>query len=90
MPRSSSALKLLIKLRDETHRFAITHHRKRHSNRLLSSKLDEVKGLGEDKKFLLLKEFGSIENILSKTKEELMQIKGIGEKLAESVLRLKD
>jgi excinuclease ABC subunit C len=89
LPRNSSGLKLLIKLRDETHRFAVTHHRKRFSKRVLTSKLDSVKGLGEEKKFLMLKEFGSVENILGLKKQDLMKIKGIGAKLADSILNIK-
>ena len=86
IPKTSPALKVLTHIRDEAHRFAITHHRKRRSNRTLSSKLDNVKGLGENKKFLLLKTFGSVENISKMDKTELVKIKGIGEKLAENIL----
>ncbi|MCL2065054.1 MAG: excinuclease ABC subunit UvrC [Candidatus Cloacimonetes bacterium] len=86
IPKTSSALKLITQIRDEAHRFAISHHRKRRSNRVLSSKLDNVKGLGEEKKFLLLKEFGSVENIKNVEKTELMKIKGIGESLADNIL----
>ena len=86
IPKTSSALKLITQIRDEAHRFAITHHRKRRSNRTLSSKLDDVKGLGNDLKFLLLKEFGSVENIKNTDKFTLMKIKGIGEKLSQNIL----
>ena len=88
IPKTSTSLKIITHIRDEAHRFAITHHRKRRNQRTLKSQLDDVKGLGEDKKFLLLKEFGSVENIKKADISELMKIKGIGEKLAESILKI--
>jgi len=86
IPKNSPALKVMTNIRDEAHRFAITHHRKRRDSRTLSSELDAIKGLGEDKKFALLKHFGSVANIRAASKEELMAVKGIGERLAEEVL----
>ena len=86
-PKTSSAIKLITRIRDEAHRFAITHHRKRRSNRIISSKLDEIKGLGDDKKFALLKTFGSVENIKNASADDLKKIKGIGDNLSEIILR---
>jgi len=86
LPRSSSALRLLVNLRDEAHRFAITFHRKRRSKRTLQSELDKIGGIGEKTKFTLLKEFGSIENIKNATIAELSDVKGIGEKSAKLIL----
>ena len=86
LPRSSSALRLLVSIRDETHRFAINFHRKKRKDRTIKSELDIVKGVGKDKKFSLLKHFGSVERIRNSTIEELMQVKGIGPKTAEAVL----
>lgn len=87
MPKSSSALKLLTHIRDESHRFAITFHRKRRSARTLVSQLDSINGVSEKIKFALLKEFGSIEIIKNASPEELMQIKGIGEVTANNILQ---
>ncbi|MFA7056212.1 MAG: excinuclease ABC subunit UvrC, partial [Candidatus Cloacimonadales bacterium] len=87
MPKSSSALKLLTHIRDESHRFAITFHRKRRSARTLVSQLDSINGVSEKLKFALLKEFGSIEIIKNASPEELMQIKGIGEVTANNILQ---
>lgn len=87
MPKSSSALKLLTHIRDESHRFAITFHRKRRSARTLVSQLDSINGVSERLKFALLKEFGSIEIIKNASPEELMQIKGIGEATAHNILQ---
>ncbi|HHE38884.1 MAG TPA: excinuclease ABC subunit UvrC [Candidatus Cloacimonetes bacterium] len=87
LPRSSSALRLLINIRDEAHRFAITFHRKRRSSRLFSSELNKIKGIGDEIKFLLLKEFGSVEKIKQAKIKEISEIKGIGIKRAEKILR---
>ena len=86
LPRSSSALRLLINIRDEAHRFAITFHRKRRTSRTLTSELDKILGIGIETKFLLLKEFGSIKNIKNSPIEKLTEIKGIGEKTAKKIL----
>jgi excinuclease ABC subunit C len=82
IPKSSPALKIITHLRDEAHRFAITLHRKRRDQRTLTSELDAMPGLGDDKKFLLLKHFGSVKNIRNASLDELMSVKGIGQKLA--------
>ena len=85
LPRSSSALRLLINIRDEAHRFAISLHRKRRSRRTLESELESISGIGEKNKFLLLKELGSVENIANANRETLSKIKGIGPKIAEKI-----
>jgi len=85
LPRSSSALRLLIAIRDEAHRFAITFHRSRRSRRTLISELEEISGIGEQTKFLLLKELGSVEAIKNASPEKLNSIKGIGPKTAEKI-----
>ncbi|MBW6516246.1 MAG: excinuclease ABC subunit UvrC [Candidatus Cloacimonetes bacterium] len=85
LPRSSSALRLLVTIRDEAHRFAINYHRKKRSQRTIQSDLDQIKGIGKDKKFLLLKHFGSVENIKKASEQEVMEVKGIGEKTAKMV-----
>ncbi len=82
LPRSSSSLRLLTAIRDEAHRFAINFHRSRRSKRTLLSELEDIPGVGEQTKFLLLKELGSVEAIRSATPEKLMTIKGIGKKTA--------
>jgi len=85
LPRSSSALRLLINIRDEAHRFAITLHRKRRSRRTLESTLENIPGIGEKNKFLLLKELGSVENIANVNIETLSKIKGIGPETAKKI-----
>jgi len=86
LPHSALSLRLLIKLRDEAHRFAITFHRKRRSARTLTSELDKIKGVGENTKFLLLKEFGSVKNIKTAAIDDIIRVKGIGRKLAKKIL----
>ena len=86
LPRSSSALRLLINIRDEAHRFAINFHRKKRTNRTLASELDKISGIGTETKFLLLKELGSIEKIKKSSIERLTEIKGIGKNTAKKIL----
>jgi excinuclease ABC subunit C len=86
LPRSSSALRLLIAIRDEAHRFAISFHRKRRSSRTLKSELDDINGIGFKTKFLLLNEFGSVENIRKQDAASLTRIKGIGLQAATKIL----
>lgn len=86
LPRNSVALRLLTAIRDEAHRFAITFHRKRRSNRTLTSALDQIKGVGDKTKFLLLKEFGSVEAIKNAKVQEIAKVKGVGPKLAETIV----
>ncbi|MCK4653845.1 MAG: excinuclease ABC subunit UvrC [Candidatus Cloacimonetes bacterium] len=86
LPRSSAALRILINLRDEAHRFAITFHRKKRGKRTLQSELDKIKGVGISTRFLLLKEFGSVKNLKKSSVEDMMHIKGIGRKTAEKIL----
>ncbi len=86
LPASSPAIRLLTTLRDESHRFAISFHRKRRSSRTLTSALDEISGLGDATKFLLLNEFGSTNRIKELFPSQLMNVKGIGEIMAKRIL----
>jgi excinuclease ABC subunit C len=77
LPRHSQGLYLLQRIRDEAHRFAITAHRARRTKEGLASRLDKVKGIGPTRRKALLKQFGSIENILSASDEQLAALPGI-------------
>lgn len=85
LPRTSPALYLLQHLRDESHRFAITHHRKKRSQGMTRSVLDDVPGLGPARQAALLKQFGSVKRIRSASVEEIATVKGIGAALAGTI-----
>lgn len=84
--RNSEAFQILVGLRDEAHRFAITFHRNRREEASLRSILDEVTGLGEPRKLALLKKFETIENIKNADLEEILNLKGFSRVMAERVL----
>jgi excinuclease ABC subunit C len=84
-PRTSEGLYLLQRVRDEAHRFAITHHRSRRSKSMVESLLDDVPGLGEVRRKTLLKHFGSLKKLRAATVEEIAQVPGIGERTAAAI-----
>jgi excinuclease ABC subunit C len=86
LKRNSNALFLLQRVRDEAHRFAITHHRKLRSRQTLSSALDRIPGVGGARKRALLRAFGSIKRIEAATIADLQQVPSINEKLAREIL----
>lgn len=79
------ALKMLQRIRDEAHRFAITYFRSLHSKRNLSSVLQEIDGVGKKKRMALLDKFGTIDKIMSAKVEELCEVEGIGIELAKKI-----
>jgi excinuclease ABC subunit C len=85
LPRSSEGLYLLQRVRDEAHRFAITYHRQKRSQKFTSSALDDVPGLGPARRAALLKRFGSVRRMTAATPEEIASVPGIGPRLAEVV-----
>lgn len=85
IPKNNTALHLLQQVRDESHRFAITYHRKLRSDDIQSSSLDNIVGIGKKRKISLLKEFGSVDNIKHASIEELAKINGMNLKTAENV-----
>ncbi|WP_454778004.1 excinuclease ABC subunit UvrC [Georgenia muralis] len=86
LPRTSPALYLLQHLRDESHRFAISHHRSRRAKAMTRSVLDDVPGLGPTRQAALLKAFGSVKNIRAASVEEVAAVKGVGPRTAVAVL----
>lgn len=82
LPRSDHALKTLIRLRDEAHRFAITFNRNLRNKRTLKSMLTEIEGIGAKKRNALMDKFKDINSLISATVEDLMTVDGIGEKQA--------
>ncbi|MBI4296977.1 MAG: excinuclease ABC subunit UvrC [Chloroflexi bacterium] len=85
LPRSSPALHLVQRLRDEAHRFAITYHRKLRSQKSVQSALDTVPGIGPKRKRMLLRRLGSVKGIKEATLEELAVIPGMTRTLAQKV-----
>jgi excinuclease ABC subunit C len=85
LSRTSEALYLMQRVRDEAHRFAISLHRNRRRKKMRLSALDGVPGLGEAKRKALLKRFGSVKRIREAELEDLESVPGIGPKLARTV-----
>jgi excinuclease ABC subunit C len=86
LPRTSEALYLLQRVRDEAHRFAITYHRQRRSKSMTASALDNVPGLGETRRKALLRHFGSLKRIREASVAEITEVPGIGTRTAEALL----
>ena len=87
LKRNSNALFLLQRVRDEAHRFAITHHRKLRSKQTLYSALDRIPGVGGVRKRALLRAFGSVKRIEEATLEELLKVPSMNEKIAQEILQ---
>lgn len=85
IPKNNKALHLLQQVRDESHRFAITYHRKLRSDNISESSLDDIPGIGKKRKINILKEFGTMDNVKNASVEELAKIKGMNEKVAANV-----
>ena len=83
--RRDYALKTLQRIRDEAHRFAITYFRSLHSKRNLASVLDEIGGIGKQKRIALMQAFGDIDKIMHASEEELSKVEGIGPALAARI-----
>jgi excinuclease ABC subunit C len=86
LSRRSPALKLLQRLRDETHRVAVTYNRKRRSARTITSELLRIPGIGPARRRALLERFGSLAGVASANLEELAAVPGVSRALAERIL----
>ena len=85
-PRTSEALYLLQRLRDEAHRFAITYHRAKRSKSMTVSALDNVAGLGDVRRKALVRHFGSVAALRRAGVEDILDVPGIGRRTAEAVV----
>ncbi len=85
IPKSDVSLKMLQRIRDESHRFAITFFRTLHNKNSLKSQLDGIDGIGEKKKQALCEKFKTVTAIKNATKKELEKVDGIGKMLAENI-----
>ena len=83
--RRDYALKMLQRIRDEAHRFAITYFRNLHSKRSLSSVLEEIEGVGGKKRQALIAKFGTIDKIMHASEKELAGAEGVGKELAARI-----
>ncbi len=86
LPRTSEALYLLQRVRDEAHRFAITFHRERRSKRMTASTLDSIPGLGEIRRKALLTRFGSLKRLGAASVDEIASVQGVGRRTAEAIV----
>ena len=87
LERRDYALQMLQRIRDEAHRFAITYFRSLHSKNNLASVLDEIGGIGKQKRVALMAKFGTIDKIMRASEEELASAEGIGRELAARIKR---
>jgi excinuclease ABC subunit C len=87
VPEDSEALRLLQRVRDEAHRFALDFHRERRGKAMTRSVLDELPGVGPVRKRALLSHFGSPERLVRASREELEAVPGIPGKVARDIHR---
>ena len=85
--KGSASLKLLQRVRDEAHRFAVEYHRKLRKKRTIGSELDSIPGVGPMRRETLLKHFGSVARIKKAGLEELVQLQRINKRAAENVYK---
>lgn len=87
LERRDPALQLLQMVRDETHRFAVSSHRRRRSKRLLHSELDDLPGIGDKRRRLLIERFGSVSGVKQASAQDLMNVLGrkVGQTLYEEL-----
>ena len=85
LKKSEKISKLLQLLRNESHRFALNHHRRRRSKNLLKSDLDNINGLGPTLKLNLIRFFGGVDKVMDASIEELETVPGIGKAKARHI-----
>jgi excinuclease ABC subunit C len=85
LPRTSEGLYLLQRVRDEAHRFAITHHRGRRSKSMVESLLDDVPGLGQVRRKAVIRHFGSLKKLRAASVEEIAEVPGVGPRTAVAI-----
>ena len=84
---SNKVSKLLQLLRNESHRFALNHHRKRRAKNLLKSNLDEIEGLGPKLSLSLIRYFGGVDKVMQASRDDLKSVPGIGIHKANQILK---
>lgn len=88
LPPGSKGLYLLMRIRDEAHRFALAYHRKLREKQLTKSVLDDIAGIGAKRKKAIINFFGSVEKLKSAGAEEIEKAPGISRKLAEEIYNM--
>ncbi|MBI6873230.1 excinuclease ABC subunit UvrC [Clostridium aciditolerans] len=86
LSKNSNVMRLVTRIQDEVHRFAITYHRSLRNKRVLHSILEDIPGIGEKRRKELLKKFGSIDSIKKATFDELIDTPSIDKKAAQSII----
>ena len=87
LPKNSTALFLLVRIRDEAHRFAITYNRELRRRARLRSVLDDIEGIGPVRRRALLRHFGSLRRIREASVDQLALVKGVNQELAAEIRR---
>jgi excinuclease ABC subunit C len=85
LPRQSEALYMLQRIRDESHRFAITYHRQLRDKRMRKSVLDDIPGLGDTRKKRLMREVGSVKSIRAASADELKSLRWLPDTVADAI-----
>jgi excinuclease ABC subunit C len=85
LSRRSQGLYLLQRIRDEAHRFAITYHRQKRSRRLSTSVVEDIPGVGPNRRKALMRAFGSLTRLRKASVEELAAVPGISAELASAI-----
>lgn len=85
IPHRDYSLKMLQRIRDEAHRFAITYFRNLHSKRNLQSVLTEIEGVGKARRMALMEKFGTLDKIIGASVEELAEVDGISKAVAKNI-----
>lgn len=83
LPKTSASLRLLQRIRDEAHRFAVTYHRQVRNKRTIQSELDLIEGIGKKRSKMLLEVFGSVQGVKHASEEQLIEV--VGQKPAEKI-----
>lgn len=85
LPAHNPIILYLMRIRDESHRYGVTFHRKLRNKATLTSELDRIPGIGTEKKKQLLKHMGSLKRVKSATVEDLLEVQGIGPEIARQI-----
>jgi len=85
IPKGSPALKLLQRIRDEAHRFAVQYHRRLRGRRVRGSELEAIPGIGQERSRFLLNHFGSLRRLTASSLKDLREVSGLGQQLARRV-----